>query len=265
MGTDGGRRVALVTGAARGIGAASARRLGAEGYAVIGVDICHDDSALGYPLGTRAELDAVLASIEPDTLAVEADVRDRVALDAAVAAGVDRFGGLDVVVAAAGVFAGGLPAWRTDEAQWDVNIEVNLSGVWKTFAAAIPAILRREVPRHGRAVAVASAAGMGGHPMIAAYCAAKHGVIGLVRSLASELGDAGITVNAVCPGSVDTSILEASRQAYDLGSREDFAVHHVIGRILRPEEIAAGVAWLCSPEQDAVTGIALPVDGGMTI
>lgn len=265
MGTDRRQRVALVTGAARGIGAASARRLGAEGYAVIGVDICHDDPALGYSLGTRAELDAVMDSIGPDALAVEADVRDRAGLDAAVVAGVDRFGGLDVVVAAAGIFAGGLPAWRTDEAQWDANIDVNLGGVWRTFAAAIPAILRREAPRHGRAVAVASAAGMGGHPMIAAYCAAKHGVIGLVRSIASELGDAGITVNAVCPGSVDTSVLEASRQAYGLASKDDFAVHHVIGRILRPEEVAAAVAWLCSPEQAAVTGIALPVDGGMTI
>lgn len=265
MSTETHQRVALVTGAARGIGAACARRLGSEGYAVIGVDICHDDPALGYALGTRTELDEVLSSIGPDTLAAEADVRDRASLDAAVAAGVERFGGLDVVVAAAGIFAGGHPAWRTDEAQWDANIDVNLTGVWKTFAAALPAILRGEAPRRGRAVAIASAAGMGGHPTIAAYCAAKHGVIGLVRSLASELGTAGVTVNAVCPGSVDTAILEASRQAYGLASADDFAVHQVIGRVLRPEEVAAGVAWLCSPEQDAVTGIALPVDGGMTI
>ena len=265
MSTHPQQRVALVTGAARGIGAACARRLGAEGYAVVGVDICHDDPAVGYALGSRAELDAVLASIGPDTLAVEADVRDETALDAAVAAGVERFGGLDAVVAAAGIFAGGHPAWRTGQAQWDANIDINLSGVWKTFAAALPAILRRGSPRHGRVVAVASAAGMRGHPNIAAYSAAKHGVIGLVRSLASELGATGITANAVCPGSVGTDILEASRQAYDLASTDEFAVHHVIGRLLEPEEIAAGVAWLCSPEQDAVTGIALPVDGGRTI
>ena len=265
MNSEPQRRVVLVTGAARGIGAACARRLGSEGYAVVGVDICHDDPALGYELGSRAELDEVMASIGPETLAVEADVRDRAALDAAVAAGVERFGGLDAVVAAAGIFAGGHPAWRTDEAQWDANIDINLSGVWKTFAAALPAILRREAPRQGRAVAIASAAGMGGHPTIAAYCAAKHGVIGLVRSLAAELGTAGVTVNSVCPGSVDTAILDASRQAYGLASKDDFSVHQVIGRILRPDEIAAGVAWLCSPEQGAVTGIALPVDGGMTI
>lgn len=259
------QRVALVTGAARGIGAACVRRLAADGCAVVGVDICHDDPAIGYPLGRRAELDAVIDSAGTHAVAVAADVRDRAGLDAAVATAVDRFGGLDIVVAAAGIFAGGQQSWRTDDDKWDANIDINLSGVWRTFSAAIPVILKRPKPRTGRVIAIASAAGLGGHPSISAYVAAKHGVVGLVRSVASELGTAGITVNAVCPGSTDTGILEASRKAYALESIDDFAVHQPIGRILQPEEIASAVSWLAAPEQSAMTGAAVPVDGGMTI
>ena len=129
----------------------------------------------------------------------------------------------------------------------------------------MPALLARPEPRTGRFVAIASAAGVGGHPAIAAYTAAKHGVIGFVRSLAVELGASGITANAVSPGSTSTEILEASREVYDLHSAGEFAVHHPIGRLLLPDEIASAVAWLCGEEQSGVTGISLAVDGGMTI
>lgn len=259
------RRVALVTGAARGIGAATARRLAADGMAIVAVDVCADDPGLGYSLGTRAELDAVVADCGPDAVAAVADVRDQITLDAAVALAVERFGGLDVAVAAAGVMAGGRVAWKLDDAAWDANIDVNLSGVWRTARAAVPAMLRRPEPRTGRFVAVASAAGMGGHPTIAAYCAAKHGVIGLIRSLASELGPTGITANSICPGSTRSGILEASAALYGLSDLDAFAQHHAIPRILEPEEVASGISWLCAEAQSAVTGIALPVDGGMTI
>jgi SDR family mycofactocin-dependent oxidoreductase len=258
-------RVALITGAARGIGAATARRLAADGYAVVAVDICSDDPTLEYPLGSRAELDSVVADCGPDAMAVMADVRDSDALDAAVAVAVDTFGGLDVAVAAAGVMSGGDVGWETSEAVWAVNMDVNLTGVWRTARAAMPAILDRAEPRSGRFVAIASAAGLGGHPTIAAYCAAKHGVIGLIQSLAVELGSTGVTANCVCPGSTASAILQASADVYRLDSMDEFAQHHPIGRILRPTEIASAVAWLCAEEQSGVTGIALPVDGGMTI
>lgn len=259
------RRVALVTGAGRGIGAAVARRLAAEGNAVVAVDAAHDDPSLGYGLATRDELDEVVAACGPDALAVTADVRDQASLDAAVGVAVEQFGGIDIAVAAAGVMAGGANAWELDDPTWDVVIDINLTGVWRTARAAVPAMLSRPKPRSGRFVAIASAAGMGGHPTISAYVASKHGVIGFIRSLAVELAPRGITANSVCPGSTRSGILEASRRLYGLGDLDEFAVHHPIGRILEPTEIASAVAWLCAEEQSGVTGAALTVDGGMTI
>jgi len=260
--------VAFVTGAGRGIGAATARRLAADGFAVACVDICADDPALGYSLSTRALLDAVVEDCRQQGVAAaafEADTRDQAALDAAAAGCLQQFGGLDVAVAAAGIMSGGQVSWKMSDEAWNANIDVNLTGVWRTAKATIGHMMHQPTPRRGRFVAIASAAGMRGHPTISAYVAAKHGVIGLVRSLATELGSSGITANAICPGSTDSGILEASRDVYGLASVDEFAVHHPIGRILRPEEIASAISWLCAEQQSGVTGISLPVDGGMTI
>lgn len=259
------RPVALVTGAARGIGGATARRLAADGFAVVLVDICSDISPLPYAMATKADLDATVAACGPHAIGVVADVRHQDQLDAAVRTAVGEFGGLDVAVAAAGIVGGGDPAWNISEEAFQVNIDVNLTGVWRTAKAAIPAMLERPKPRRGRFVAVASAAGMRGNPTIADYTAAKHGVVGLVRSLALELGMRGVTANAVAPGSTVTNILEASGALYGLASIDEFAVHHTIGRNLQPEEIAAGISWLCAAESGGVTGIVLPIDGGMTV
>lgn len=255
--------VAFVTGAGRGIGAATARRLAADGFRVACVDIGDDDASVPYSLSTVAELEAVASDI--GGLALVADVRHQTALDAAAAAVVEGWGGIDVVVAAAGVMSGGAVGWKMPDEQWNINIDINLSGVWRTAKATIPHLLHQPQPRRGRFIAIASAAGMQGHPTISAYVAAKHGVIGLVRSLAVELGTTGITANCVCPGSTDSGILRASAAVYALESVDEFAVHHPIGRILQPEEIAAAVSWLAGAEQSGVTGISLPVDGGMTI
>lgn len=259
------RPVALVTGAARGIGAASARRLAADGFAVALLDICADIDVLGYRLSTRSDLDESVAACGEHAIGIVADVRSSTDLEAAVARTVDEFGGLDAVVAAAGVIGGGDPSWKIPDEVWQTNFDVNLTGVWKTAKASIPAMLARPKPRHGRFVAIASAAGMRGNPTISDYTAAKHGVVGLVRSLALELGRHGITANAVAPGSTHTAILQASADLYGLSSVDEFAVHHTIGRNLAPEEIAAGVSWLCAEDRGGVTGIVLPIDGGMTV
>jgi SDR family mycofactocin-dependent oxidoreductase len=258
--------VAIVTGAARGIGAAVVRRLSNEGWAVVAFDRCADDPALGYALATERDLRDVVASCaggEP-VLPVVADVRDQVALDGAVAAAVRELGGLDAAVAVAGVMVGGPPVWEMSDEAYQVTVDVNLTGVWRLAKAAVPALLARPEPRHGRFVAVASAAAHRGMPRLAAYGAAKAGVVALVRGLAADLGGTGVTANGVSPGSTTTSMLDASADIYDLTAVGDFSHHHLLGRLLHPDEIAAAITWLCSPDSSAVTGAVLPADAGLT-
>lgn len=260
-------RVALVTGAARGIGAATALRLAEQGYAVLAVDLAADDPALPYPMGTAAELDAVVeaARAHSDAAAFVADVRDPTALAAAVVEAERRWGGLDVAVAAAGVIAGGVPLWEVPEDQERAVLEVDLNGVVHLARAAVPALLRRPAPRSGRFLAVASAAATRGLPMLAAYCAAKAGVAGLVRALGAELGGTGVTANAVSPGSTDTPILAESARLYDLPGAAAFAAQQPVGRLLDPAEVAAVLTFLAGPDSGAMTGAVVPVDGGLAL
>ena len=255
-------RVAVITGAGRGIGAATARRLAADGWRLVLVDRCADDPALDYPLATRAELDAVADAC--GAVGVVADVRDQDALDGAVAIAVERFGGLDAALAVAGCIAGGRRAWETGDAAWSAMLDVNVTGVWRLARAAVPVMLERPAPRQGRFVAVSSAGGTLGLPLLAAYSAAKHAVVGLVRSLAAELGPHGVTVNAVAPGSTATRMLDASAAVYGLADTAEFATHHQLGRLVEADEVAALIAWLCGPQSAAITGAVLPVDAGMT-
>ncbi len=255
---------ALVTGAARGVGRAIALRLAAAGWRVALLDSCADVAALPYSLARREELDEAVAACGPGALGFVADVRNQAALDAAAAQLRDAWGGLDAAVAAAGVIAGAPRTTDLDEATWSLLLDVNLTGVWRLCRAALPLLLERPAPRNGRIVAVSSAAGLVGMPRLGGYAAAKHGVIGLVRALAAELGPDGITVNAICPGSTRGPMLDASAALYGLGDAEDLAVHALLGRLLEPTEVAALAAWLCGPEAAGVTGAALAVDAGLT-
>lgn len=263
-----GTPVALVTGAARGIGAATVRALAAGGWAVLAVDGAADDPDLPYTLGTRAELDAVVdaAAAGGDLVAGHvADVRDPEALAVAVADAERRWGGLDAALAVAGVMAGGVPHWQVPLEQERAVLDVNLGGVLNLARAAVPALLRRPTPRRGRFVAVASAAATRGLPMLAAYCAAKSAVAGFVRALAVELGDTGVTANAVSPGSTDTPILAESARLYALDSVEAFAAQQPQLRLLAPSEIAEVLAFLASSASGAMTGAIVPVDGGLAL
>lgn len=259
--------VALVTGAGRGIGAATVRRLAADGWRVLAVDIAHDDPALPYAMSGEGDLDeTVRAAGDPDRVAgFAADVRDLAALEAAVAEAERRWGGLDAAIAAAGVIAGGAPLWEVPIERQAAVIDIDLVGVLHLARAAIPALLRRPEPRRGRFLAVASAAATRGLPMLAAYCAAKAGVAGLVRALGVELGGSGVTANAVSPGSTATAILDESARLYDLAGREDFARQQPFGRLLRPEEVAAALAFLAGPDSSGMTGAVVPVDGGLAL
>ncbi len=257
-------RVALVTGAGRGIGAEVARRLAGAGWQLVLVDSCTDDPAIGYGLATLSEFEAVVAECGPDAAGHVADVRDQQGLEDAVALALDRFGGLDAAVAAAGMIGGGPPAWETGDDLWQAMIDVNLAGVWRLARAAVPALLRRSEPREGRFVAIASAGALVGLPRLSAYVAAKHAVLGLTRSLAAELGTLGITANAVAPGSTRTEALTGTAAIYGLASPEEFGVHHLEPRLLEPAEVAAAVVWLCGTASSGVNGAVLPVDAGMT-
>lgn len=255
-------RVALVTGAARGIGAATVRALEADGWSVVALDRCGDDPRLPYALGSREELEALRSAA---VLPVVADATDAGALFEAVAAAERAFGGLDAAIAVAGVVAGGVPLWEQPQHEVDAVLDVDLHAVVALARVAVPALLRRPAPRSGRFLAVASAAAGRGLPMLAAYCAAKAGVTGLVRALAVELGGTGITANAVSPGSTDTGVLAESARLYGLPGAQDFARQQPIGRLLRPEEVAAALVWLAGPHAAAITGAVLPVDGGLAL
>ena len=263
-------RVALVTGAARGIGAATVLALAEQGWAVLASDVAADDPALPYPMGNETELSTVVS--EANRLAgcdrvhaCVADVRDRDALRAAVSDAERRWGGLDAAIAAAGVVAGGRPLWEVPPEQERAVLEVDLGGVVNLAHAAIPALLRRPKPRSGRFLAVASAAATRGLPMLAAYCAAKAGVTGLIRALGAELGGTGVTANAVSPGSTDTAMLAESARLYDLPAASSFAAQQPMRRLLAPGEIAAVLAFLAGPGSSSITGAVVPVDGGLAL
>lgn len=256
-------RVALVTGAARGIGAATVRRLAGDGWSVVAVDVCADDPAVPYPMATRAELTA-LESLGAVTTVV-ADVRDVSALADAVETAEQTYGGLDAALAVAGAVAGGQPQWETDPAAERVVLDVNLGGVLNLARVSVPALLRRAEPRSGRFVAVASAAATRGLNGLAAYCAAKAGVTGFVRGLATDLAGTGVTANAVSPGSTMTAALDASARLYDLPDVSGFIAQQPIGRLLEPDEIAAALAWVAGPDSSGMTGAVLAVDGGLSV
>ncbi|MBW8482689.1 mycofactocin-coupled SDR family oxidoreductase [Actinomadura parmotrematis] len=264
-------RVAVVTGAARGIGAATTLALTAQGWAVMAVDLAADDPALPYPMASEADLTAVVK--EADRLAgrpgmvqaVAADVRDADALRACVEEAERQWGRLDAAIAAAGVIAGGAPLWEVPAEQEQTVLDVDLGGVLNLARAAVPALLRAPLPRAGRFLAVASAAATRGLPMLAAYCAAKAGVTGLIRALAVELGASGVTANAVSPGSTETSILAESARLYGLPTATAFAAQQPLGRLLDPAEVAAVLAFLASPASGGMTGAVVPVDAGLSL
>ena len=256
-------RVAIVTGAARGIGAATVDALVNDGFRVVAVDRCRDIPHVEYAMATPADLDSVVARHGENVLGLVGDVRSKDDMDLAVETAVRHFGRLDAAVACAGVVVGGSPLWEMSDAAYDAVMSVNVLGTRRLIEASVPTLLKNG--RYGRIVAIASSASQLGLRHLAAYSAAKHAVVGLVRGAAMDLAETNITVNAVSPGSTRTAGLDASAALYGLKSAELFAAQQPIGRLLEPSETAALITWLCSAQSSAVTGANLAVDGGMTV
>ncbi|MDE2197515.1 MAG: SDR family oxidoreductase [Rhodospirillales bacterium] len=247
-----GARHALVTGGSGGIGAAIARGLSRAGVAV---------TVLGR---NTARLGAIVAAGDA-AFQVEADVTDEAAVASAIAAAEARLGALAILVNGAGA-AESAPFARTTRSIWDRMIALNLTATFTVTQAVLPGMLARDV---GRVINIASTAGLTGYPYVAAYVAAKHGVIGLTRALARETARSGVTVNAVCPGYTETELLMQSmakvaqrtgRTAAEV--RASFAAANPQRRLVAPEEVAAAVLFLCGPDSGAMTGQAIAVAGG---
>jgi 3-oxoacyl-[acyl-carrier protein] reductase len=236
-------RTALVTGAARGIGLAIARRLAADGLRIALLDLDRD------------RLAAAARELGHGTVALATDVTRSAEVDAAVQAVVDRWGRLDVLVNNAGITGRSFPIWELDDADWERVLAVDLTSVFYCCRAAIRVMLRQE---SGRIVNIASIAGKEGNPTLVPYSSAKAGVIGLTKALAKEVATRGIIVNAVAPAVIGTELLQQMEQ-----STVDLLVSKIpMRRVGRPEEVAALVAWLTSDECSFSTGAVYDLSGG---
>ena len=245
---------ALVTGGGSGVGAAIARALSEAGAAV---------TVAGRRRGPLEDIAARL----PSSFAVEADVTDEASVDAMYRAAQSACGPVDIVVANAGTAASERFA-TTERDLWDRMIAVNLTGVYLTWRYGLIQMADRG---WGRLISVASTAGLKGYGYVAAYCAAKHGVVGLTRAVALETAKTGITANALCPGFTETPMLDesianivAKTGQTEPAARAALAASNPQGRFIRPEEVAQAALWLCGPGSDAVTGQAISISGGET-
>jgi SDR family mycofactocin-dependent oxidoreductase len=268
-------KVAVVTGAARGMGRSHAVELAREGADIIALDLCAQVETVGYPLATSADLKETVRLVEETgrtAVANEVDVRNGEALRLAIDSAVARLGRLDIVVPNAGIatFSG---AAELGDAMWDDMIDVNLSGAFRTARAALPHL--RATGTGGSIVFIGSVAGLKGMPGAAHYGAAKHGIVGLTRALANELAGESIRVNSVHPTTTDTDMVhnEFMYAAYrpdlvpnPITAEDVSATFLKINSLpvpwIDPVDVSNAVVWLASDKSRYVTGAALPVDAG---
>jgi SDR family mycofactocin-dependent oxidoreductase len=264
-------KVAFITGAARGQGRAHALTLAREGADIVAVDIVDQIRTVPYEMARPEDLAETVKQVEAldrRALPIQADVRSVEQLSAAVDQTLAELGKIDILLANAGIMSLA-PLHELTSEMWQDMIDVNLTGVWQSLKAVLPVMMTQ---KRGAVVLTSSINGLEGGVDFAHYVAAKHGVLGLMKSAALEYGKYNIRVNAVCPGLIDTKMNDGPH-AYTIssgpgGTREDHekAAHHwsaLAGRgLLRPDSVSGAVLWLVSDEARDVTGLAVPVDGG---
>jgi NAD(P)-dependent dehydrogenase (short-subunit alcohol dehydrogenase family) len=243
-------RVAVITGVASGIGLATAERFSAEGASIAGIDIGEP------PDGKWAEISACA----PGAIFQEADVRDEEAIRTAVAAAVERFGRIDILVNAAGVVGMG-PAHLLPVSEFERIVDINLKGSFIISKHVLPAMLEQ---RSGSIILVASVEGLVGLTGQVAYNASKGGVVLMAKTMAIDYASEGIRVNCICPGGVDTAMTEMLHDEAMHSLRDQLRSFHAFNRFSQPEEIAAAILFLASDDASFVTGSSLVVDGGYT-
>jgi SDR family mycofactocin-dependent oxidoreductase len=270
-------KVAFITGAARGQGRSHALRLAQEGADIIAIDVCEDMPGMPYAGATEADLAATVKQVEAldrRIVATKADVRDYAGLKAALDDGVAQLGRLDIVSANAGVGSSPIPAWEIGESTWQTMLDVNLTGVWHTAKAAIPHLIAGN--RGGSIILTSSAAGLQAYENIAHYVSAKHGVVGLMRTLALELAPYSIRVNSLHPTQVDTPMIQNEatwrlfRPDLEDPTEADFAPASQAMNALPipwvdPVDVSNAVLFLASDEGRYITGVPLPVDAGAVV
>ena len=260
-------KVAFITGAARGQGRSHAIRLAQEGADVIAIDICQQLEAVGYPMSTPADLEETVKEVEAvgrRIVAHQVDVRDKDALQMAFDEGVAELGPVEIVLANAGIGPGG---FASAEQQWNEVVGVNLTGVWNTCRVATPSMV--ENGRGGAIVLTSSTGGLIGaglnEPGMLAYTASKHGVIGLVRSLANALAKHYIRVNSVAPTTVRTPMAGGGDVSAILEHVPELAgalQNAIPVEAVDPEDVTNAILWLVSEDARYVTGSVIPVDAG---
>jgi NAD(P)-dependent dehydrogenase (short-subunit alcohol dehydrogenase family) len=260
-------QVAIVTGAARGNGFAIARALASEGCNIVLADICEDIPTVPYKMATRAELDVAakeIAATGVKAVGVVCDVRSDAAVKSMVAEALKTFGRIDIAIANAGVTSL-VPVVDMDEATWDDTLDTHLKGTFLLCHHVVPHMI---AARSGKVVAISSVGGQRGFGMGSHYCAAKHGILGFVKSLAMEVADHNVNVNAVCPGTVWTPMMQGLAAHFGMDQEEakqQFCEGHLFkDREITPRDIGQAVLWLCLPESRCVTGNLVTVDSGWT-
>ncbi|PKT71619.1 oxidoreductase [Streptomyces populi] len=267
-------KVALVTGAARGIGRACALAYARAGADLLLTDIGDDLDGVPYPLGTRSQLEytARMCREEGGTVSTAmADVRDLEAVRAVVEGALDRFGRIDVLLNNAGIAA---PSGKTvhdiTPDEWDLMLDVDVSGAWRMIRAVGAAMTAQ---RAGSVINVASTAGLVGYRHFAGYVTAKHALVGLTKAAALDLAPFGVRVNALCPGSVRDDDAAEGRMLTEIARslevpvqehEETFVAAQPMNRLIEPEDVAGAAVWLGSDDSRQVTGSTVTVDGGFT-